>query len=190
MEQKTTITPITFIKDIFHAERTSSVPLVDVIAFEGRGFPINLGRGHFGGKFSTEKVCITTRFQEKIQYYRLEWIWAGGLYGSRFTGPSERCEDEELTKERTWRSISPSQDATGEREIRDLFDADRSGRHFCALDAQKRDQDLILRFTYTEQQEPLQAIALQTTLQCRTDNPEIIKIGDVRLNLPSSTDSR
>lgn len=189
MDQKAAILPITFIKDIFHAERTGCMPLVDVMAFEGYGSPINMGRGHFGGRYSTEKVCIKTGFQEKTYYYQLEWIWAGGLYGSRFTGPSDRCE-ERFPKEINWRRLVTSQDNQREIEISDLFDAGQSGRHICALDAQKKDLNLILRFTYTEQQNLLQAIAIRTTIQCRMDNPEMIKIGDVRLNQSLSTDSR
>lgn len=181
MDQNTGIIPITLIKDIFNTERAGSLPVVDVVAFEGYGSQINLGRGYPGGRYSSEKVCIILDFRGKIEYYRLEWIWAGGLYGSRFTGSFETWEGEEFVKNNAGVFYTPSQGTSGDAEIGDIFDAARSPRHLCALKAWKNGEDLVLRFTYAEQQDPIAGLALQTTLQCRTDNPAMIKMEDTRL---------
>lgn len=183
MDAKTAIIPITFITDIFNAGETASFPVVDIIAFEGYGSPINLGRGYLGGRYSTEKVCIKMDFEGKIQYYRLDWIWAGGLYGSRFRGPLETCGGEDFVTDNAGVRYSPG--TPGGAEIGDIFDAARSLRHSCALKAWKRGEDLVLSFTYAEQQEEVPGRSLQTTIQCSTDDPLMIKKEDAHLN-PSS----
>jgi hypothetical protein len=180
MDAKTVVIPITFIKDVFNTGETASFPVVDIIAFEGYGSQINLGRGYPGGRYSSEKICIKMDFQGKTQYYRLDWIWAGGLYGSRFWGPSETWGGEGFVSDNVGVCYSP--DTPGGAEVGDIFDAARSPRHRCALKAWKRGEDLVLRFTYAEQQEEGQGRALQTTIQWSTENPLMIKTGDARLN--------
>ncbi|MDD4254711.1 MAG: hypothetical protein PHP59_04970 [Methanofollis sp.] len=181
MEHKTAVIPITFIKDLFNAGKTTGLPVVDVVAFEAYGSLINLGRGYPGGRYSSEKVCIKMDFPGRIHYYRLDWIWAGGLYGSRFSGPSETWEGEDFVTDDAEVCYLPSLDTSGDAEFRDIFDASRSPRHRCALKAWKKGEDLVLRFTYAEQQEPVPGLALQTTIQCRTADPAMIKMEDARL---------
>jgi len=185
MGHKAAIIPIHVIKDLFNAEKTDSVPQVDVIAFEAYGSPIALGRGYLGGKYSTEKVCIRMDFQGKVHYYHLDWIWAGGIYGSRFTGPSDVWEGEDLMKDIVDVHRLPSPRSSGDVEVRDLFDAIRSQRHCCALNAGKRGDDLLLTFTYAEQEDPAQGKALQTTIQCTMDSLALIKKKEARLNKAS-----
>ncbi|WP_298666691.1 hypothetical protein [uncultured Methanofollis sp.] len=188
MDARAGIIPINFIKDIFNTGDMASLPVIDIIAFEGYGSLINLGRGYPGGRYSTEKVCIRSEYRGKVSYFRLDWIWAGGLYGSRFIGPTGTWEGGDFIIEDADVSRSPSRGASGDVEVRDLFDAARSRRHCCALKAVPRGDDLVLRFTYAEQQDPVQGPTLQTTICCRRDDPVMIKVNDARQSLvPSLT---
>ncbi|WP_067047248.1 hypothetical protein [Methanofollis ethanolicus] len=179
MDPKAAIIPITFIKDIFNAEDAAVLPVVDIIAFEAYGSSINLGRGYLGGRYSTEKVCIKSEFQGKVWYSRLEWIWAGGLYGSMFAGPSGTWVGEGLMLDGVDVRHPLFSDTSGDVEIRNLFDDVRSKRHCCVLNAGKGSDGATLRFTYGEQQGPV----LQTTIRCGTGELSMIKVDDRRLTV-------